>query len=111
MANPQATPTESAAILEAAMKNPVMIAVYRGQSQEVINFVNKKTGLAESFQKHSLALENVDGQQMTGEVQYPKGAPAVPVTYQKDQRLFLTLSGMIVANGATTIRVTSHRPL
>lgn len=91
--------------------NPVFIANYRGQGIEEIKYIDKKSGKAESFTKHALGLETSAGLQLTGEIDYPRGAAAVPVTYAKDQKILLVLNGMIKANGQTTLRIASHQAI
>lgn len=93
---------------------PVMVAEYRGEGQEVIKFTNKKTGAAEQFTKHALALEfGPDGavEQMSADIDYPKGVDPSKTPYVKGQKLLLVLSGMLRTRDSITGSVKFHRPL
>jgi len=103
-------PKTLAILGEASQVNPVFVAVFRGQAIETIGYVDKKTGKPESFEKHALGLESVAGLQIVGEIEYPRGAKAVPLPYKKDQRILVTLSGMTKTLGQTTIRISHHQP-
>lgn len=104
-------PKKIAMIAEMSQVNPVFVAVFRGQAIEKIAYVDKKTGKPESFEKHALGLETAAGLQVVGEIEYPRGAAAVPVPYVKDQRILVVLSGMTKNLGQTSLRIVSHQPL
>jgi len=100
-------------ILAMSQIGPVMVAEYRGEGTEVIKYTNKKTGAAEQFTKHGLALEfGPDGavQQMQADIDYPKDVEPVPTGYTKGQKIIIVISGMIKTRDSITASVSRHRP-
>jgi hypothetical protein len=92
---------------------PVMVAEYRGEGQEVINYTNKKTGAKESFTKHALALEfgpESAVEQMSCDIDYPKDVVPTPTGYAKGQKLLLVMSGMLRTRDSISGSVKKHRP-
>jgi len=93
---------------------PVMIAEYRGEGTEVIKYTNKKTGAAEQFTKHALALEfGPDGavEQMSADIDYAKDQEPTPTGYKKGDKLLLILSGMLRTRDSITGSIKRHRAL
>jgi len=93
---------------------PVMIAEYRGEGQEVIKYTNKKTGAAEQFTKHALALEfGPEGsvEQMSADIDYAKDVEPTKTGYVKGQKLLLVMSGMLRTRDSITGSIKRHRAL
>lgn len=124
MANPTTTPAENpvssltpkqlAMLGEMTIIGPVFVAEYRSEGQETIKFTNKKTGLKEEFEKHSMGLEFGDPKaikQMMCDIDYPKDVAPVPTGYTKGQKIVVVLSGMMETRGQYTASCSRHFPL
>jgi len=94
-------------------EGPVMIAEYRGEGTEIIKFTDKKTGAAQQFTKHSLALEfgTIEVSQMTCDIDYARGVEPVPTGYKKGQQIVLVLSGLIKTRDHFAATCSKHRAL
>jgi len=101
-------------ILAHVATGPVMLAEYRGEGMEEIKYTNKKTGAAEKFTKHALALEYGDGDsvvQMSADIDYLKDQTPTATGYARGQKLILVLSGMLKTRDGITGSIAKHRAL
>jgi len=108
------TPKQVAMLGEMSLLGPVFVAEFRSEATETIKFTNKKTGLAEEFDKHTMGLEFGDPKavkQMQCDIDYAKGVPPVLTGYTKGQKIVVVLSGMLETRGQYTASCSRHFPL
>lgn len=121
---PKLTDAQKTIIIAAACVAPVAIAEFRGQSPEIVAYIEKEGGRKRFIPKHNLALEFVGtGDQLPCEYYVPRTEavpkdqdqrePALPemLNVKKGELVLVEISGYLTKAGVTTCRISRLYPL